>query len=123
MPVYHGTWYSRRSSSAHSNRQFFFFCRILSTHRLKLITFLFFRNPKAYQGAIRHLALPPGRCAMVAAHIYDLRAAAEQGMLTVYVRRPKEDIIDNSTVLSKKDGGEVDYVVNSFTELADIFGA
>ncbi|KAF8181585.1 haloacid dehalogenase [Pholiota molesta] len=32
-------------------------------------------NPKAYLEAMRHLALPPEECAMVAAHIYDLRAA------------------------------------------------
>ena len=78
------------------------------------------RNPKAYNEAMRHLALPPARCAMVAAHIYDLRAAAGQGMVTVYVRRPHEDIPLDSPVRSKKDGGEVDYVVDSFLEIADI---
>ncbi len=52
---------------------------------------------------------------MVAAHIYDLRAAASHGMKTVYVRRG-EDIVDD--VESKADGGEVDVVVNSIIELA-----
>ncbi|KAG9219865.1 hypothetical protein CCMSSC00406_0009612 [Pleurotus cornucopiae] len=72
-------------------------------------------NPKTYLGAAYHLSLPPQQVAMVAAHIYDLRAAASHGMKTVYVRRG-EDIVDE--VKSKADGGEVDVVVNSITELA-----
>jgi FMN phosphatase YigB (HAD superfamily) len=80
-------------------------------------------NPKAYQGAIRHLSLPPEKCAMVAAHILDLRAAAGQGMKTVYVNRPEEEWDPTDTVKSKKDGGEVDLVVSSFVELASILGA
>lgn len=70
--------------------------------------------------AIRHLDLSPERCAMVAAHIYDLRAAAEQGMMTIYVRRPQEDPGALEEVRTKRDGGEVDYVVSSFLELASI---
>lgn len=88
--------------------------------RAHIASFPHGRNPKAYNEAMRHLALPPARCAMVAAHIYDLRAAAGQGMVTVYVRRPHEDIPLDSPVRSKKDGGEVDYVVDSFLEIADI---
>lgn len=62
---------------------------------------------------------------MVAAHIYDLRAAAEQGMRTIYVRRPSEDYDFNGvdqgpSVKSKAEGGDVDLVVDSFVELADI---
>ncbi|KAL4268321.1 HAD-like hydrolase superfamily protein [Pleurotus pulmonarius] len=72
-------------------------------------------NPKTYLGAAYHLSLPPQQVAMVAAHIYDLRAAASHGMKTVYVRRG-EDIVDD--VKSKDDGGEVDVVVNSIIELA-----
>ena len=87
---------------------------------LILLSFPFGRNPKAYNEAMRHLAVRPARCAMVAAHIYDLRAAAGQGMITVYVGRPDEDIPLDSPVRSKKDGGEVDYVVDSFLEIADI---
>lgn len=59
---------------------------------------------------------------MVAAHIHDLRAAASHGMKTIYVRRATED--DHSIraeVKSKKDGGEVDLVVDSLLELASIF--
>ncbi|KDR73168.1 hypothetical protein GALMADRAFT_72635 [Galerina marginata CBS 339.88] len=83
-------------------------------------------NPKAYLEAIRHLSLPPENCAMVAAHIYDLRAARSHGLRTIYVRRPDEDTEALKTVpevKGKADGGEVDYVVDSFTELAKILAA
>lgn len=60
---------------------------------------------------------------MVAAHIYDLRAAAKEGMRTVYVRRPTEDAQeDRDSVKAKEDGGEVDIVVDSLEELADLLG-
>ncbi|KAJ7064336.1 haloacid dehalogenase, partial [Mycena amicta] len=75
-------------------------------------------NPKVYLGAAKHLSLEPQNCAMVAAHIYDLRAAATLGMRTIYVRRPGEESPEIGEVKSKAEGGEVDAVVNSFTELA-----
>lgn len=79
------------------------------------------RNPKAYLEAMRHLSVQPHQCAMVAAHIFDLRAAASLGMRTIYVPRPDEDeVID---VKTKAEGGEVDYVVNSFVELAQIIAS
>ncbi len=59
---------------------------------------------------------------MVAAHIHDLRAAADQGMKTIYVRRPSEDA-NAPNVVAKQDGGEVDYVVNSLTELCRVFAS
>ncbi|KAJ7747128.1 HAD-like domain-containing protein [Mycena maculata] len=74
-------------------------------------------NPKVYLGAAKHLSLEPHNCAMVAAHIYDLRAAAGVGMRTVYVRRTGEEATDVE-VKPKSEGGEVDVVVYSFTELA-----
>ena len=55
---------------------------------------------------------------MVAAHIYDLRAAASHGMKKVYVRRQTEDGDVRDSVKNKADGGEVDVVVDSFGELA-----
>ncbi|KAH9475811.1 (S)-2-haloacid dehalogenase 4A [Psilocybe cubensis] len=81
-------------------------------------------NPKAYLDAARHLSLDPERCALVSAHIQDVRGAANVGMRTVYVRRPGEDI-DESTgqhveVHSKENGGDVDYMVGSFLELVDV---
>ena len=76
------------------------------------------RNPKVYLGAIHHLNVTPEKCAMVAAHLYDLQAAASHGMKTVYVRRPTEDVDLQAEVKSKHDGGEVDVVVDSFEEIA-----
>ncbi|KAF8186228.1 haloacid dehalogenase [Pholiota molesta] len=61
-------------------------------------------NPKAYLEAMRHLALPPENCAMVAAHIYDLRAAGRLGMRTVYIRRPEEDEVRPEEVRAKAEG-------------------
>ncbi|KAI5117431.1 hypothetical protein M0805_007002 [Coniferiporia weirii] len=78
-------------------------------------------NPIVYQGALHHLSVRPDQCAMVAAHIFDLRAAAKEGMRTIYVRRPTEDSSEMRTsVKAKKDGGEVDIVVDSFEELAQV---
>lgn len=81
------------------------------------------RDPKAYLSVIRHLSLPPEKCAMVAAHLYDLRAAASLGLKTVYIRRAEEDGDSTDAVRSKRDGGEVDVVVDSFLELAKIVRA
>ncbi|KAL0959145.1 hypothetical protein HGRIS_014432 [Hohenbuehelia grisea] len=78
-------------------------------------------HPKTYLGAAHHLSLPPSSCAMVAAHIFDLRAAASNGMKTIYVRRLDEDVVEPESVTRKEDGGEVDYVVDSLTQLAELF--
>jgi len=79
-------------------------------------------NPKMYLGAAHHLSLPPSKVAMVAAHIGDLRAAASFGLKTIYVWRATEYEGKSEDVKSKADGGEVDLVVDSFLELAAIFG-
>ncbi|MGH3727071.1 MAG: haloacid dehalogenase type II [Mycobacterium sp.] len=47
-------------------------------------------DPEVYRGALRYLGVEPGEAAMVAAHPYDLRAAREIGMGTVFVSRPRE---------------------------------
>ena len=60
---------------------------------------------------------------MVAAHIYDLRAAAKHGMKTVYVRRPTEDVAVQAEVKSKAEDGEVDLVVDSILEVAEALRA
>ena len=77
------------------------------------------RNPKVYKGAIQHLELLLEQCAIVAAHIDDLRAAASHGMKTMYVRhgRPTEDGGSRAQVKGKVEGGEVDVVVASFREI------
>lgn len=78
-----------------------------------------YRNPKVYRGAAYHLSLEPSQCAMVAAHVFDVRSAAIHGMKTVYVRRGEDP--PSMEVKSKKDGGEFDLVVDSIGELADLF--
>ena len=77
-------------------------------------------NPKMYLGALQHLSLAPHQCAMVAAHLWDLRAAAKHGMRTVYVPRATDDPEDRDNVKSKIEGGEVDLVVSSLEELAGL---
>jgi len=53
---------------------------------------------------------------MVAAHIFDLRAAGSLGLTTIYVPRPDEDALvpEGEVVKAKREGGEVDFVVDSF---------
>jgi FMN phosphatase YigB (HAD superfamily) len=60
---------------------------------------------------------------MVAAHLYDLQGAARAGMKTIYIPRGDEQSnVDENSVRSKAEGGEVDLVVKSFVELADVLG-
>jgi len=49
-------------------------------------------NPSVYLGAVEKLGLSPKDCAMVAAHLYDLKAARACGLQTVYVERPQEEV-------------------------------
>ncbi|KAH7868827.1 HAD-like domain-containing protein [Lentinula edodes] len=90
-------------------------------------------NPLAYASALHHLSIVPNKegttkAAMVAAHLFDLRAAKKAGMRTVYVRRPGEDAglsDEDRKKLSESGGGNVDgvdVVVSDFKELARLFG-
>ncbi|KAK7012599.1 Haloacid type II [Favolaschia claudopus] len=76
-------------------------------------------NPKVYLGAVKHLSLEPHNCALVAAHVDDLRAAAGVGMRTIYIPRPGEDV-GVGEVKPKAEGGDVDVVVHSFEELVKL---
>ncbi|KAJ7202087.1 HAD-like domain-containing protein [Mycena pura] len=81
-------------------------------------------DPKVYQGAMKHLSLAPENCAMVAAHMWDLRGAARAGMKTIYVRRAAEEPTGEDPdmqIKAKSQGGEVDLVVDSFAELTALF--
>ncbi|KAJ7216573.1 haloacid dehalogenase [Mycena pura] len=49
-------------------------------------------DPRMYLKAVELLDLHPSKCIMVAAHAYDLRAAAKVGMKTIYVQRATEDL-------------------------------
>ena len=47
-------------------------------------------KPRVYLAAAEALDLQPGECMMVAAHSYDLKAAAACGLMTAHVARPDE---------------------------------
>jgi beta-phosphoglucomutase-like phosphatase (HAD superfamily) len=91
----------------------------ISLHN-KLTECLGISNPQLYKTASEWLSLPPSRVALVAAHPWDLRAAASQGLRTIYLRR--EDHVqsgEEKAAIPKADGGEFDVVVESLAELAD----
>ncbi len=48
-------------------------------------------NPKVYLGAAEKMGLKPEECALVAAHLDDLKAAKACGFGAVYVERPREE--------------------------------
>lgn len=61
--------------------------------------------PKVYLGAAEKLNLPPDQCAMVAAHLGDLRAAKHNGLQTIYVERPgEEDWCADEVEKARRDG-------------------
>ena len=48
-------------------------------------------HPDVYLGAAKKLALEPQECALVAAHLGDLKAARRHGYQTIYIARPQEE--------------------------------
>lgn len=62
-------------------------------------------DPKVYLGAAEKLGLQPEQCAMVAAHLNDLKAAKGCGFRTVYVTRRQEEQWDPE---SERKQGYVD---------------
>jgi len=77
-------------------------------------------KPRVYEAASAALDLEPGACMMVAAHSYDLAAAARCGLRTAHVARPQE---------YGPPGGEthpavpVDIAATDFVDLADKLAA
>ena len=57
--------------------------------------------PEVYLGAAEKLGLQPGECAMVAAHLGDLKAAKSNGLKTIYVERPREETMDGDQARSE----------------------
>jgi len=77
-------------------------------------------NPQMYEAAQGALQYEPSEIAMVAAHAYDLDAAATHGFRTIYIMRHTEDIdLDPSTFQ------KYDLVINEggLSELARRLGA
>jgi 2-haloacid dehalogenase len=77
-------------------------------------------SPEAYDRSAAALDLAPGQCMMVAAHPGDLQAAAGRGFRTAYVDRPFEGGPPRPNAVNGTHG--VDFVANSFTDLADKLG-
>lgn len=48
-------------------------------------------NPKVYLGAAENMNVKPEECALVAAHLSDLKGAKACGFYTIYVERPLEE--------------------------------
>ena len=76
-------------------------------------------DPRTYQLVPSLLAVRPAQTMMVAAHPYDLSAAAAQGMRTAFVRRPQE------WGTGKVEGPDfsVDVEADDFLDLAAQLGA
>lgn len=85
-------------------------------------TFRHFKpDPEMYLGAADALDLKPAEVMMVASHKHDLRAAAQNGLKTAFIKRPHEYGRNKNPDL----GSEADFTVNaeSFVDLADQLGA
>ncbi|EAW18396.1 haloacid dehalogenase, type II [Aspergillus fischeri NRRL 181] len=80
-------------------------------------------SPKVYGGAPERFGLGPGECALVAAHLGDLKGAKACGFQTIYVERLKEETLD---VEQARKEGYVDIWIDAscdgFVELARRFG-
>jgi 2-haloacid dehalogenase len=65
-------------------------------------------NHAIYLGAAQKLGIPPSQCAMVAAHLGDLKAAKACGYSTIYVERPREEKWSEIQIQEAKNEGWVD---------------
>ncbi|KAJ7248615.1 HAD-like domain-containing protein [Mycena haematopus] len=65
-------------------------------------------DPQIYSRAVELLDLNPSDCVMVAAHAYDLRAAATIGMKTVYIHRKTEDLEEDMGLIRTEFDAFVD---------------
>ena len=73
-------------------------------------------SPTVYLGAAGRLGLEPGECALVAAHLSDLKAAMGQGFQTVYVERWQEETLDVEALARAKGEGYVDMWIDLSSE-------
>ncbi len=90
-------------------------------------------NPLVYEGAAKELGLETNKCALIAAHLGDLKAAKGCGYQTVYVERDGEERLSSEEVENAKNEGWVDMWVElekgahpgqgvGFIEVAKRFG-
>jgi 2-haloacid dehalogenase len=87
---------------------------ILSTELVKTYK----PDPRTYRLVPDLLAVHPEQAMMVAAHPYDLAAAADQGMRTAFVRRPQE----RGTGKAEIPEFRVDILAEDFLDLASQLG-
>ncbi|RAH73622.1 haloacid dehalogenase, type II [Aspergillus aculeatinus CBS 121060] len=59
-------------------------------------------SPQVYTGAAKRFGLDPRNCAMVAAHLYDLKAAKALGFVTIYVERNEESLTPQEIAQAKE---------------------
>jgi 2-haloacid dehalogenase len=78
-------------------------------------------DPEMYLGAADAFDLKPEQVMMVASHKHDLRAAAQQGLKTAFIKRPHEYGRNNNPDLASEP--EFTFNAESFTDLADQLGA
>jgi len=81
--------------------------------------------PDAYKKSVAFLRLEPAECVMVAAHNRDLAAAAQCGLKTAFVPRPKEFGANAESPIGKPDlkpSQKWDFVAKDFNALADQLG-
>jgi 2-haloacid dehalogenase len=78
-------------------------------------------RPEAYLRAAEWLQVSPSKCLMVAAHEFDLAAAARAGFMTALVRRPDEWGIGRERPAEATDF-QRNYRAESFDDLADQLG-
>lgn len=65
-------------------------------------------SPKVYNGAAQRLELDPSQCALVAAHLKDLKAAKACGFQTIYLERALEEEWSPDQIEQAKTEGIVD---------------
>lgn len=81
-------------------------------------TFRHFKpDPEMYLGAADALDLKPEQVMMVASHKHDLRAAAQHGLKTAFIKRPHELGRNKSPDLAS--GPEFTFNAENFLDLAD----
>lgn len=65
-------------------------------------------NPHVYKSAAERLGAKPSECALVAAHLPDLKAAVECGLHSVYIERPGEERMPADEMRELKESNAVD---------------
>lgn len=83
-------------------------------------------HPNVYRGAAKRLGLETSQCALIAAHLGDLKGSKECGYQTIYIERSQEEGWDQGAIEQAKEEGWVDMWVSmdggGFEEVARRLG-